>query len=277
MKGSSWIPVFLLVTAGAFALRTLGVRRENGPVAREPHPRAVPMQPEPVARAPTIEGERTALPPQPGTTLEAEPASPILSPPQILPSSPLARDVYDVAASFLTELPRVTELLALVDHLASLAVVDPDSVTVQRREDGDLTSARGPVAIGDLHGMFHFDQDGFIVEFAMPLEDGPWSLCSFKITFQEGESGARGSYATLQFHRKEGEDAARHQREVLVGWAVSSDRGGTFARPLTMTLEGDSRQIGGSGSVQPQEFPWASAYTGGFDAWLRLLKASTSR
>jgi hypothetical protein len=184
--------------------------------------------------------------------------------------SPLAHDLEDVAASFVTELPRVTDLLDLVEHLASLAVVDEQGMTVERAPDGRVTSARGALSIGDLRGSFQIDPDGYLVEFHAELGGGPWSTRAIQIAFQEGASGARGCHATVQFNPAHGVEPSP-LGELLLGWSVGTGERGTLARPLTTTLVGDTWQIGSS-EAGAQEFPWATSYAGGFDAWLRLLR-----
>ena len=278
MKKANWITLFLVVAAGTIALLTLDVQRENRGVHLKPYPGVAHREPEHMAGASSTSGERTTVLPQPGLPPKTEPAQPVISSVQPFAHPFLGLDLDDVAASFVTELPRVTDLLGLIEEFAWLAVVDRDSVTVQRSQDGDQMNARGSLAVDDLPGAFQIDEDGFRIEFVRPLADGPWSQCRFQITFEDGESGARGCYANVTFHPREGEDLARHQDEVLVGWAVgTTPEIGAIALPLTMTREGNAWRNGGEGRLPPQEFPWASSYNRGFDAWLRLLKAYTSR
>lgn len=277
MKWGSWIAGVSTLAAGAFLWRTWGVEAERGATGREPHPTIPAREPERMGQAVTTVGERTAVLPQPGNVPEGVAHASNAFPADPRPCSPLARSLDEVAASFLTELPRVTDLLPLVGHLASLAVIDPDSVNVVRNPAGDLVSARGALAIDDLRGRFLIDQDGIQVAFTRRLSDGPWDRYDLLIGLQEEESVAGGCHATVSFHLEEGQDVASHQGHVLTGWAVGTDPvSGTLARPLTMTRIGDTWRIGGSENVQPQEFALRSSYSAGFDAWLRLLKSCTS-
>jgi hypothetical protein len=222
-------------------------------------------------------GQRTA---QPGEAM-AEPPATVPPVPAVVEEprparSTLALDLDQVARSFLTEQPRATELLDLLAYLATLAEVDPDAVTVQRGPEGELLSARGTLAIGDLAGTFLVDPDGTVVELTSELDDAAWQRCTVHVTFQGGDSGPRGCHAVVQFHPR-AEVPAAGERDELVGWSVgTSAETGTVARPLTLGASGDTWTLVDSGRIAAQEFPWHSA-TAGFEAWRRLLEPFLAR
>lgn len=240
-----------------------GVRR---PIAERSAAEARPDGP-----APSAQRAEVVVPdaPQPAA-LEPRLAQTAESPP--VPRSPFARDLDAVAASFLTASPRVTDLLDLVEKLAAGAVVAPDSVTIQRDEEGELLSARGAFAIGDVRGTFHVDRDGYRVLIRSAVGDASWSQRDIQISFEEDESGPRGCHALVQFHPGTDANDAGAGDEKLVGWSVGASPGlGANARPLTLGLTQGEWRIRDSSRLQVQEFPWLSDIEG-FRSWLERLK-----
>lgn len=268
----------LLLVTGGIASRAFLAPRSR--LEEAPGKTAI-AQTAPERILPALGGNRTEVLAQPG---EAAPVTEIPSSvvaersvPQIL-RSPLALQLEEVTDSFLTERPRVVELLGLVELMATRAVVDPESMSLQRNPDGDLTFARGTLSIADVRGKFLVDQDGYSIVFV--VEDGSWSQRHVRITFQEGDSGPRACHTIVQFDPAPHEappDALAGNRELLIGWSLGAgpEAIGTWARPITSSAA-EGEWIGDPAGVQPQEFPWVSA-TGGFDVWWRLLKSCTSQ
>src|SRR5262245_26675435 len=268
----------LLLALPLLAAVALGWRALSGsPVAPASPPALAPVEePQPPSIPPATGGERTAVLAEPGEAAPAASPPALPSAPAPAPAgSPLARELDRIAASFLTEAPAVGALLDLVELTAARAVVPPESVTIQRTSTGDLLSARGSLAIGDVRGSFRIDQDSFGIEFAAGTDDPRWSRRVLHITFQADGEGPRACHAIVQFEPASGGALLGEplpEREALIGWSVGTSlEGGTVARPLTLHAVEGAWTVGDSEDVAPQELPWVSGMHG-FEAWLRLLE-----
>jgi len=275
-----WISGLLVLASGAIAWCAFGANREDDSARGVQHTTAAGREPEPRPSDSPVIGQRTEV-------LVHHEASPPADEPQAevageampVRRSPLAMDLDNVAASFLTAQPRVTDLLDLVEQMASQAVVEPDSVTIQRSQAGELLSARGALAIGDLRGTFQIDPDGYRIMIRSGTGDAPWSQRDIHINFEESDSRPRGCHALVQFHPgpvEPSSGALVADDEKLVGWSVGTSLvAGTQARPLTLSMAEGEWRISDSERLQAQEFPWVSE-TEGFTAWLRLLEPYAS-
>lgn len=279
MGKARWTAVLLVIATGLVAWRALGVRSEREPTAAMARPDVpAPASPGKEARVPgEMPARRQPLTPA-DEFLPADgwPDAAVDAP------SPLARRLDEVAGSFLTEEPRVAELLGLVQELAGCAAVVPSSVRVERDDQGAPRSARGELAVGDLRATFVLDEDGYHIDLPAALDAAPWSRRDLHIAFEEDPSGvtATGCRATVQFHPRYDLPASGHlapEEEALVGWGVSvSPETGARCRPLTLRASGEGWTIGGGEGVQARELPGISG-TVGFDAWLDLLRPYAER
>src|SRR5688572_4292186 len=146
-KRGLWISGLFVLASGAVVCGVFVARSGKEPV------RAANLvertEPEPQPGDQPASGQRTAaLAHHDESTPAAELRQATASESRSSARSPLAQDLDHVAASFLTSQPRVTDLLDLVGQMASVATVEPDSVTIQRNQEGGLLSARGTLAIG---------------------------------------------------------------------------------------------------------------------------------
>ena len=193
--------------------------------------------------------------------------------------SPLERELADVTGSFLTSQPRVADLLDLSHELAASASVDPESVQIERDEEGGLRFARGTLLVGDMKGTFLFEEGLYIVRFSGAASDLPWGQRDLQITFMEGSGSAVACRAVVQFEPSPAESASAHLRpeeERLIGWTLSiSPETGSEIRPMSVSASGDEWRIGSRREGEVRELPWISN-TASFDAWLRLLEPLTA-
>lgn len=269
-----WMTGLLVVVALVVAWRLVRLER-----IQELHP---PPDPAPASPAEAPRGGAELVHPE-------KPAEPGIDPPEEdapQPSrpadegSPLERALADVTGSFLTSQPRVADLLDLSHELAASSSVDPESVQVERDEEGALRFARGTLLVGDMKGTFLFEEGLYIVRFSGAASDLPWGQRDLQITLSESQSQATSCQASVQFHPREEELASRHLgagEEKLAGWGVSvSPETGALARPMTVSASGDAWQIGSGRGVEALELPWISGTTS-FEAWLRLLRPYTER
>jgi len=276
-RRTRWIAGLIVVAAGIVSWPALAGRLEK----RAPLP-AQPRDPSPEHGASEAEDVRSSL------VRPREPTLPTTEePPRSLDpagdvdggGSALARDLDSIAESFLTPEPRVADLLGLCQEMASRAVVDPESLRIERDEEGAPRFANGVLEVGDLHGTFLIEEGTYHLRFSSEDAQLPWGGRDLQITFGE-DSQATGCLVTVQFHPRTGEAASRHlapDEERLVGWGVSvSPVTGALARPLTVRAEGDAWQIGEGVGWRELELPWISG-TRSFDAWLRLLLSHSGR
>jgi hypothetical protein len=270
-RRTPWIAGLIAVVAGLAAWPLLlGQRGDRAPSppgagARAPEGETSTREDQGTLAKPRQPAHSTAGAPPASDPARAEPAG----------DSALARRLEAVAASFLTDQPRVADLLALCEELASLAAVDPDSLQVVRDADGEVRFIRGALAIGDLRGTF-LDEDGtYQVRISSAQTQPPWGGRDLALTFGEEPSATRECHVTVQFQPRAGEPASRHLaegEERLVGWGVGiSPTTGAVARPLTLRAEGDAWQIGEGVGWRELELPWISGARG-FEAWRRLLQ-----
>lgn len=264
-----------MIAAWAVAWRFLGAR--PGPADERTRPDATVRAPrkgdshagqDPLAvpRVPAVSsGEPSQAAPPPSGSAD--------------PGSPLAQSLARVTESFLTTDPRVAELLALSQDLAAGASVDPESVQVQRDEEGQLRFSRGTLLVGDLRGTFLIEEGVYVVRFSTPGE-AQWGQRDLQLTFQDGLSQAAGCQATVQFHPRTDEPASRHVapgEAKVVGWGLAiSPETGSVAQPLVVGASGDAWQIEAGREQDALQLPWISG-TASFDAWLRLLRPYAER
>lgn len=273
-RKTRWIAGLSVVVAGIVAWPVLAVWLEER--APSPAPSAAPRE----LGAGATKDTRAALarPREPALPATGVPPGSV-EPPQGAADggSSLARDLDALAASFLTPEPRVADLLGLCQELASKAVVDPESLQIERDEEGRLRFARGELEIGDLRGTFLIEEGTYGLRLSSAGVQAPWGGRDLHISF--GEDFSRGQ-VTVQFHPRTGEPASRHLapgEERLVGWGVSlSPDTGAVARPLTVRAEGENWQIGEGAGWRELELPWLSG-TRGFETWMRLLEPHAGR
>jgi len=265
---TGWIVALVVVAAGMAFLRAR-TARSNG-VAPVSEPRTEPRASEPETEV----GMRPA-PRQPSAP--SEPPTPQAQGPAASDArSPLARELDEVAASFLTEQPRAADLLRRIHELAAVAVVEPESVELQRDEEAALRSVRGTLSAGDLRATFLIEEHGFHVTFSGAVGEAPWMQRDLQISFQDDPAGAANCHATVQFQPL-GASATEAAGERIAGWSLRvSPETGSQAQALTVAAVGGEWRIGDGSSVPPQELPWLSQ-TGAFDAWLRLLRPYAER
>src|SRR5687768_16500728 len=130
MNRKNFITVCLLAGGCFVVWQSLNTWSVSRAVRRDAYPGASPSESQNMTSGQSGEEERAVLA-SALLTREMSPPSPVATT-ELVPRSSIARELDEVMASFLTEKPRVVELLGLVESLAARAVVDPGSLRVGR-------------------------------------------------------------------------------------------------------------------------------------------------